>query len=107
MEGVWVRVKEGAATYGYVMAGDGTCNDCRLGEEKMLCVSGISIWQRQHGLGWSLGREREEEKREIRVAATLADNTFDDEDFDYKRLWSSGRSTNEEEVLAMLDCVQL
>jgi len=60
MEGVWVRVKEGAATYGYVMAGDGTCNDCRLGEEKMLCVSGISIWQRQHGLGWSYRGRRGE-----------------------------------------------
>jgi len=38
---------------------------------------------------------------------TLAGNTFDDEAFDYKRLWSSGRSTNEEEVPAMPDCVKL
>ncbi|QCE11427.1 hypothetical protein DEO72_LG10g2660 [Vigna unguiculata] len=31
----------------------------------------------------------------------------DDEAFDYKHLWSSGRSANEEEVHVMPDCVQL
>jgi len=80
------------------------------GAERRTVEGVIGLWWYWWGCGVSnlrLGREREEEKREIRVATTLAGNTFNDEAFDYKRLWSNGRSTNEEEVPAMPDCVQL